>query len=186
MIESNDHNVDLHQTLFGKRIGSIFEVSGVVHVIRQESELAYFREGEILVAQTIDPSWVAQLKIAKAIIEDANAKDSSAAAIAERFNLPAVVDVKGAVESLRLGNIVTLRSDGEIDMLTEKRASDSPMRVSVPDAVEARNIEDTSSPNVVLFTDVKYNRTYVSDNVEDIANLTKERQEPKKKDGSSS
>jgi len=175
-----------HQSLYGKRHGGIFEISGIVHVIRQESELAYFREGEILVAQRIDPAWSEQLNIAKAIIEDASAEDSQASAIAERFDIPAVVGVEGAVETLRLGNIVTLRGDGEIKMLSEKRASDSPMRVSVPDAVEARGIEDTSSPNVVLFTDVKYNRTYVSNDVEDIADLSREEQEPRTKDGSGS
>jgi len=184
--DHQSHSGQSHQALFGKRLGGVFEISGIVHVIRQESELAYFREGEILVAQRIDPNWSEQLKIAKAVIEDASADDSQAGSIIERFNLPGIIGVEGAVETLRLGNIVTLRGDGEIEMLSEKRASDSPMRVSVPDAVEARDIEDTSAPNVVLFTDVKYNRTYVSGDVEDIADLTREQQDANKKDGSRS
>jgi len=191
MNESSDPKQDYqsyndqdHPPLYGDRLGGVFEISGIVHVIRQESELAYFREGEILVAERIDPSWSEQLKLAKAIIEDADADNSQVSKIVEQYDLPAIIAVEGAVETLRLGNIVTLRGDGEIEMLREKRAEDSPMRVSVPTAVEARDIEDTSSPNVVLFTDVKYNRTYVSDDVEDISDLTKEQQEPERKDGS--
>ena len=40
--------------LYGHRIDGVFSVTGTVHVIRDEAELPFFREGEILVAQTID------------------------------------------------------------------------------------------------------------------------------------
>ncbi len=138
--------------LYGTRLNGVFAISGLVHVIRDESELPYFREGEILVANCIDSSWVKQLSLAKALIEDATAVQSHVKTIANHFNIPAVAGVEDAVASLRSGDIITIYSDGQIELRTELRAPDSPMRVSVPDAVEARNHNGIITvPNVVSF-----------------------------------
>ena len=139
--------------LYGHRIDGVFSVTGTVHVIRDEAELSFFREGEILVAQTIDPAWVEQLRLAKGLIEDVAATDSVAERIASQYDLPLVAEVTDALENLRSGDIVTLHSDGSVERMMERREPDSPMRVSVPVAVSAR--EDNgiiTSPDVVAYS----------------------------------
>jgi len=141
--------------LYGTRTDGVFSVSGVVHVIRNEAELAYVREGEIIVAHRIDPAWKDQLALAKAIVEDSGASGSVAASIASQYDIPAVIEVVGAME-LRSGDIVTLHGDGEIESIYEKRAPDSPLRVSVPAAVSARKGHGIiTGQNVVPFSSAK-------------------------------
>ena len=125
--------------LYGHRIDGVFSVTGTVHVIRDQAELPFFREGEILVAQAVDQSWVEQLRLAKGLIEDASAGQSLVETIASQYDLPSVIEVTGALESLRSGDIVTLHADGKVERMMERREPDSPMRVSVPAAVAARN-----------------------------------------------
>lgn len=141
--------------LYGTRTDGVYTVSGIVHVIRNEAELPYVREGEIVVAVRISDEWRDQLSLAKAIIEDASAKDSVAAQLARHYDIPAVVDVSGAMD-LRSGDIVALYGDGEIERVYEKRAPDSPMRVSVPAAVAARKAHGIiTAGNVVAFSSAK-------------------------------
>ena len=90
--ESNYIIPDQPETLFGTRVNGVFTVTGIVHMIRDESELPFFREGEILVAEKIDPSWAEQLSLAKALIEASrdDADDTKdVCAIAEQYDLPA-------------------------------------------------------------------------------------------------
>jgi len=141
--------------LYGTRTDGVYSVSGIVHVIRNEAELPYVREGEIIVAEKINPEWKDQLALAKAIIEDVSASDSEAASIAGRYEIPATIAVTGAME-LRSGDIVTMYGDGEIERVYEKRAPDSPMRVSVPAAVEARKVNGfITATNVVPFSSAR-------------------------------
>lgn len=141
--------------LYGARTDGVFSVSGIVHVIRNDAELPYIREGEIIVAERINPEWTDQLHLAKAIIEDASAVDSVAAKIASQYDIPATIEVQGAME-LRSGDIVTMYGDGEVERVYEKRAPDSPMRVSVPAAVAARTGHGIiTASNVVSFTSAK-------------------------------
>ncbi len=140
--------------LYGTRTDGVYSISGIVHVIRNEAELPYVREGEILVAQRIDPAWKEQLTLAKAIIEDASASNSEAENIASHYDLPAAIAVTNAME-LRSGDIVILHGDGEIERVSDKRAPDSPMRVSVPAAVNARTGHGViTSQNVVALNSV--------------------------------
>lgn len=141
--------------LYGIRKDGVYTISGIVHVIRNEAELPYVREGEIIVAPRIDPAWSDQLELAKAIIEDASASDSEAENIARQYDIPAVVAVVGAME-LRSGDIVTLYGDGEIERIYDKRAPDSPLRVSVPAAVSARrDNRAATAENVIEFTSAR-------------------------------
>jgi|GEM_PF-5368209 len=143
------------ERLYGTRSDSVYTISGIVHVIRNAAELPYVREGEIIVAVRISSEWREQLALAKAIIEDAGATESVAAQMAVQYDIPAVFNVTGAMD-LRSGDIVTIHGDGEIERIYDKRAPDSPMRVSVPAAVAARNGHGIiTAENVVPFSNSK-------------------------------
>ncbi len=151
----NTKNLNRVERLFGTRVEGVYTISGIVHMIRNEAELPYVREGEIIVADRIDSEWRDQLRLAKAIIENADAPDSVAEKISQQYSLPGVINVPGAME-LRSGDIITIYGDGEIERVFEKRAPDSPMRVSVPAAVSARNGHGIiAAENVVSFNGAK-------------------------------
>lgn len=167
-------NTTRAEKLYGTRTDGVQTVSGIVHMIRNEAELPYVREGEIIVALRICESWGDQLKLAKAVVEDASAEQSVAQQLAAQYDLPAVVGVTGAMD-LRSGDIVTVYGDGEIERIFEKRAPDSPMRVSVPAAVAARKDHGIiTAPNVVSFSsakskvDAKSNRPENQEGTEDL------------------
>ncbi len=144
---------DRPDRLYGKRLNGVFAVSGIVHVIRDESELPFVREGEILVAEAMDPAWVQQLSLAKGIIQVSSGSANALDVITGQYDIPAISDVSDAMASLRSGDIVTMHGDGDIELLSENRAPDSPMRVSVPDAVEARRHNGIiTATNVVAFS----------------------------------
>ena len=145
----------------GTRVAGTGEVSGVVHVIRDESEIDRFREGEILVAKMTDPSWYPLFPLAKGIITEVGGWLSHAAIVAREYDLPATVGVENVTQNLRSGDIVKMHADGTIERLTNRREPDSPMRVSVPAAVEARDHANQ------IITDPKVTALPVSRSAED-------------------
>ncbi len=151
MAKESDQIIDRKDVLSGTRIAGQEVVSGVVHVIRDEGELDKFREGEILVARMTEPSWYPLFPLAKGIITEVGGWLSHAAIIAREYDLPAVVGVEDATAQLRSGDIVQINTDGTIERLSERRAPDSPMRVSVPAAVAARGLAERiiTDPGVV-------------------------------------
>lgn len=113
--------------------------SGTAHVIRTVDELPRFREGEILVATSLGADWHRQILLARAIV-----LEEAACAIPEPFQselpIPVLLGVAGAIEAIRSGDIISLDEAGTIRWMRNRRAPDSPMRVSVPAAVEARGL----------------------------------------------
>ncbi|OED43055.1 hypothetical protein AB833_04520 [Chromatiales bacterium (ex Bugula neritina AB1)] len=116
-------------------------VSGVIHVIRNEEEVQRFREGEILVASATSPAWLEIFPLAKAIIAEEDGWMSHAAVVARAYDIVGLINVPGATEHLRSGDIIQIDANGLIERLSNRREPDSPMRVSVPAAVRARGIE---------------------------------------------
>ena len=161
MAKESDKNIDRTAQLSGTRIAGQEVVSGVVHVIRDEGELDKFREGEILVARMTEPSWYPLFPLAKGIITEVGGWLSHAAIIAREYDLPAVVGVADATAQLRSGDIVQINTDGTIERLEERRAPDSPMRVSVPAAVAARDLAQQiiTDPAVVPMPEPAKNST---------------------------
>lgn len=149
MISNKPIPADRPDTVSGISVSGDKAVSGVVHVIRDESELVRFREGEILVAAMTDPSWRDLYPLAKGIITEAGGWLSHAAIVSREYDLPATVGVEDATVHLRSGDIVKMHIDGTIQRLSNRRAPDSPMRVSVPAAVEIRDqARKTTDPKV--------------------------------------
>ena len=140
MAREFDKKIDRTARLSGTRIAGREVVSGVVHVIRDEGELDKFREGEILVARITEPAWYPLFPLTKGIIAEVDGWQSHAAIIAREYDVPAVVGVADATAQLRSGDIVQINADGSIERLQERRAPDSPMRISVPAAVAARDL----------------------------------------------
>jgi len=94
--------------------------SGTVRRIAGVQQLASFRPGEILVAETTSPDWEPVMKQAAAIVTDRGGRTCHAAIVARELGIPAIVGAEGASTQLRDGMAVTVScSEGEVGHVYE-------------------------------------------------------------------
>ncbi len=99
----------LRGSAVGTKIGS-----GRVRIINDAKDLASFKPGEVLVAQTTTPDWEPVMKIASAIVTDTGGRTCHAAIVSRELGIPAVVGTKEATKKLHDGQEVTVScSEGE-------------------------------------------------------------------------
>ncbi|MBS1118100.1 MAG: phosphoenolpyruvate synthase [Deltaproteobacteria bacterium] len=87
----------------GTRIGH-----GRARVIRDPRELASFVDGEVLVAETIDPDWEPAIARAAAIVNDRGGRTGHAAIVARELGIPCLVGTTTATRTIRTGDEVTV------------------------------------------------------------------------------
>ena len=66
------------------------------------------QEGDILVAHATDPGWTPLFLKAGAVVMELGGMLSHGAVVAREYGLPAVVNVVGATEALKDGQVVTV------------------------------------------------------------------------------
>ena len=99
----------------GTRIGS-----GPVRAIRDAHDLAEFRPGEVLVADTTTPDWEPVMKTAAAIVTNRGGRTCHAAIVARELGIPAVVGAEHATERLAGGSEVTVScAEGDVGKVYE-------------------------------------------------------------------
>jgi pyruvate,water dikinase len=81
---------------------------GKARVIADVGELARFRPGEILVAETTAPDWGTVMKSAAAVVTDRGGRTCHAAIVAREIGIPALVGCEGATAAIRTGDAVTV------------------------------------------------------------------------------
>lgn len=91
----------------GVAIGQQIAV-GCVRVLRGIDEMSRFHPGDVLVAERTDPDWGPLLKIAAAVVTDHGGRTSHAAIVSRELGVPAVVGARGATETLKDGQMVTV------------------------------------------------------------------------------
>jgi len=97
----------------GRAVGDRLAV-GPVRVVRGVDELAAFRPGEVLVADTTTPDWEPVMKTAAAVVTDRGGRTCHAAIVARELGLPAVVGTSDATSTLTDGTVVTVScAEGE-------------------------------------------------------------------------
>jgi pyruvate, water dikinase len=82
--------------------------AGKAHLITNLAQLAAFKPGEILVADTTTPDWEPVMKTAAAIVTNRGGRTCHAAIIARELGVPAVVGVGDATSRVPDGEIVTV------------------------------------------------------------------------------
>ena len=98
----------------GRAVGEHI-VSGTARVIRNVAELAQFRPGEILIADTTTPDWEPVLKTAGAVISNRGGRTCHAAIVARELGIPAVVGADNATSAIASGVEVTVScAEGEV------------------------------------------------------------------------
>jgi pyruvate,water dikinase len=82
--------------------------SGRARVITRSEQLAKFRPGEVLVADTTSPDWEPVMKTAAAVVTDRGGRTCHAAIVARELGIPAVVGAEDATKKIEEGDVVTV------------------------------------------------------------------------------
>lgn len=112
-LQRNEHGPDV-ETLTG--LGASHGiVEGVVRLVRDPADTE-LEDGEILVCETSDPSWSALFLAAAAVVVDVGGPLSHGAIVARELGIPAVINTRSAMHTLRDGDKV--RVDGTAGAIT--------------------------------------------------------------------
>jgi len=93
--------------LTGRSVGEKI-AHGTVRRVAGNADLAAFRPGEVLVAETTSPDWEPVMKQASAIVTDRGGRTCHAAIVARELGIPAVVGAENATQLLEPGVAVTV------------------------------------------------------------------------------
>jgi pyruvate, water dikinase len=89
--------------------------TGPVRITANPQQLAEFKRGDVLVAESTTPDWEPIMKIAAAIVTERGGRTCHAAIVARELGVPAVVGADGARSVLKNGTEVTVScAEGEI------------------------------------------------------------------------
>ncbi len=91
----------------GRAVGDKIQ-AGTVRIIQDVHHLGEFKDGEILVADTTSPDWVAVMKKAAAIVTNHGGRTCHSAIVARELGIPAVVGTGNATTVLKNGETVTV------------------------------------------------------------------------------
>jgi len=98
----------------GLAVGDAIAV-GAARVIRDPSQMAEFREGEVLITEITNPDWEPIMKLARAIVTERGGRTSHAAIVARELGIPAIVGASGAMQAVANGQEVTVCcAEGEV------------------------------------------------------------------------
>jgi pyruvate,water dikinase len=98
----------------GRAVGEKIAI-GPARIITGADQLADFKPGEVLVAESTTPDWEPVMKIAAAIVTERGGRTCHAAIVARELGVPAVVGARGARAALKAGATVTVScAEGEI------------------------------------------------------------------------
>ena len=94
--------------------------TGSARVVASARDLAAFRPGEVLVADTTTPDWQPVMKTAAAIVTNRGGRTCHAAIVARELGVPAVVGAGDATSKLRTGAMLTVScAEGDIGRVYE-------------------------------------------------------------------
>ena len=97
----------------GRAVGEKI-ATGPVKIIADAHQLADFRPGDVLVAESTTPDWEPIMKTAAGIVTERGGRTCHAAIVARELGVPAVVGAAGARQTLQAGATVTVScAEGE-------------------------------------------------------------------------
>ena len=83
-------------------------VTGVAHVARTPQDVAHFNKGDILIAKKTNAEYLEAIRKAAAIVVEDEGLTCHAAVLGLRLDIPVIVSVKGATNTIRGGTVITL------------------------------------------------------------------------------
>ncbi len=125
--------------------------SGAVRVLRESSQGATFKRGEILVAEMTSPDWVPLMRRAAAIVTDGGGMTSHAAIVSRELGVPCIVGAGAATRILHDGDVVTV--DAREGVVRRGLATAAPVTTSAP---------PVAAPSVLHVAPITATRLYVN------------------------
>lgn len=98
---------------------------GRVHLVKNDSDLADFPDGGVLVSRTTSTKFVTVMERASAIITDVGGATGHMSSLAREYHLPAILDTDIATRVLKQGQVVTVDAincnvyEGRVEQLLE-------------------------------------------------------------------
>jgi pyruvate, water dikinase len=86
--------------------------SGPVHLLRREVDNLSFASGDVMVVSQSLPGYAVLLDRAAAVIAEYGSISSHLATVAREYGVPVIFGVKGAMDLLEDGRVVTVDADG--------------------------------------------------------------------------
>jgi pyruvate kinase len=83
-------------------------VTGAAHIARTPQDVAHFNKGDILIAKTTNAEYLDAIRKASAIVVEDEGLTCHAAVLGLRLDIPVIVSVKGATDTIRGGTVITL------------------------------------------------------------------------------
>ena len=103
----------------GRAVGERI-AAGPVRIIASARDLADFKPGDVLVAESTTPDWEPVMKISAGIVTERGGRTCHAAIVARELGIPAVVGAEGAKTALKTGALVTVCcAEGEVGRVYE-------------------------------------------------------------------
>ncbi len=81
---------------------------GVVHIVNSAEDADRLQKGEIMVAKFTDIGWTPYYSIVNGLVTEIGSALSHGAVVAREYNLPTIVNVKGATQVLKNGDHITM------------------------------------------------------------------------------
>jgi pyruvate,water dikinase len=150
MILQKKSKILLKGTAVGSKIGT-----GLVRVINDVSELALFKEGEILVADMTDPDWEPIMKKASGIITNHGGRTCHAAIVGREHGVPCIVGTEVGTKCLKPGQEITMScAEGEVGIIMEGKLPFIKELISWPKDEKPRTkiMVNMSNPDIALKT----------------------------------
>lgn len=94
-------------------------VRGRARIIRSVDEAARLEPGDIMVAAATDPGWTAVFPLASGLVIEVGGQLSHAAIVAREYGIPAVINLPGAMQAIRDGQL--LEVDGTLGRVVRCR-----------------------------------------------------------------
>jgi pyruvate kinase len=83
-------------------------LTGAAHVARMPQDVAHFNKGDILIATKTNAEYLDAIRKASAIVVEEDGLTCHAAVLGLRLDIPTIVGVKNATDTIRGGTVITL------------------------------------------------------------------------------
>jgi pyruvate, water dikinase len=125
---------------------------GPAFLVRSEEDLLHFPDGAILVAKHSSPKFVVVMQKAQAIVTDSGSVTGHMASLCREFNVPSVLDAKGATSTILPGMEITVDAhsgriyQGKVPELLALRHTREPYMKGTPVYQTLRQVADLIVP----------------------------------------